>query len=174
MDLKIKNKFYILSALILAIIQIILVKELFQMGIAELIGVAKSSFSFNFPSFSYYFEPEPNQLMPVLLLLYFAPYIYLVSSIELASILLKKIPQGGGRFFIVIFNLIQIGYLLVHIFYSAVILILNPQLENDWITIALYMNFDDLGRFGFAFAVIFLFVFYLNMSTRRIMKYINY
>ncbi len=174
MDFRFKNKLNIITAVFLSILQIILFKELFQMGITQIFGVGTDSFSFNFPSFSYYFEPLPNNSMPVLILMYFAPYIYLIISVETASIILRKIPQGGGRFFIVIFNLVQIGYLLVHIFYSAVILILNPQIENDWIALALYMNLGDMERFVFAFGVIFLFVFYLNMSTKRIMKYINY
>jgi hypothetical protein len=74
----------------------------------------------------------------------------------------------------VVFILLQIGYLLVHIFYSAVILILNPGIENDWIALSLYLGLGDIERFIFAFGVIFLFVFYLNMSTKRIMQYINY
>jgi hypothetical protein len=174
MDFHFKNKLSVFLALFLAILQIILLKEIAQMFVTQLFGVGVSSFTFKFPSFSYYFEPFPVRSMPVLLLMYFSPYIYLILTIETASVLLKKIPVGKGRFFIVIFNLIQIGYLLIHIFYSAVILILNPKIENDWITLALYLNFNEIERFGFAFGVIFLFVFYLNMSTKRIMKYINY
>lgn len=174
MDLKFKNGQSIIWAVFFAGIQIILFKELFQMLIVTIFGGGNSEFSFIFPSFHYYFEPLPDTLMPELLLLYFAPYIYLVLSVEVASATMKKIPHGKGRFFLVIFILIQIGYLLIHIFYSAVILILSPSIQNDWIALALYLGYDDIERFIFAFAVIFLFVFYLNISTRRIQKYINY
>jgi len=169
-----KNRLSIISALLLAILQIILLKEIFQLGISGLFGVSNSSFNFSFPFFSYYFEPVGDASNFDIILLYFAPYIYLVLSVEVASILIKKIPQGAGRFFLVVFILLQIGYLLVHIFYSAVILILNPGIENDWIALSLYLGLGDMERFIFAFGVIFLFVFYLNMSTKRIMQYINY
>lgn len=174
MDFKFKNRAAIILALFLSILQIIVFKEIFQMGLANLVGTANSFFEFNFPAFTYYFEPVPNLSSVVMILLYFAPYIYIVLSVETASIFLKKLPQGSRRYFLVIFILIQIGYLLVHIFYSAVILILNPQLENDWIALSLYLGYGDTERFVFAFGVVFLFVFYLNMSTKRILKYINY
>lgn len=174
MNFQIKNKISLILALFLAILQIILMKELFQMGIAEIFGAAKSSFQFNFPSFSYYFEPVATNSLIGLMVLYFSPYIYIISSVEISSILLKKVPLGGGRFFLLIFILLQIGYMLVHIFYSAVILILNPGIQNDWIALSLYWGLSDSERFIFAFGVIFLFVFYLNMSTKRLLKYINY
>lgn len=174
MELKQKNSKVIITALFTTIIQIILVKEIFQMLIASIFGVGNSNFSFSFPFFSFYFEPEPNTAMFMLLLLYFAPYLYLISCIEISSILLKKIPLSAMRYFFVVFILLQLGYILIHIFYSAVILILNPQLENDWIALSLNLGFGDTERFVFAFGVIFLFVFYLNMSTKRIIKYFNY
>lgn len=174
MDFKLRNKLSIFFALFLAILQIILLKEIFQAGISELCGVSNSSFNFSFPLFSYYFEPAGDASNLEVILLYFAPYIYLVLSVEVASVLIKKIPQGAGRFFLVVFILLQVGYLLVHIFYSAVILILNPGIENDWIALSLYLGLGEMGRFIFAFGVIFLFVFYLNMSTKRIMQYITY
>lgn len=174
MDLKFKNGQSIVWAVLLAILQIVLLKELFQMLLVEIFGGGNSEFSFVFPSIQYYFEPLPYTSMPVLLLLYFAPYIYLILSVEVTSTIMKKIPHGKGRFFLVIFILIQIGYLLIHLFYSAVILILSPNIQNDWIALTLYLGYDEIERFIFAFAVIFLFVFYLNISTRRIQKYINY
>jgi hypothetical protein len=174
MDFKLRNKLSIISAVLLSILQIILLKEFFQAGLSALFCMSNSSFNFSFPYFAYYFEPEGDASILELTLLYFAPYIYLVLSVEVASILIKKIPQGAGRFFLVVFILLQIGYLLVHIFYSAVILILNPGIENDWIALSLYLGLGDIERFIFAFGVIFLFVFYLNMSTKRIMQYINY
>lgn len=174
MDFRIKNKTSVISAIFLSILQIILMKELFQMGVAELFGVSNSSFKFSFPAFSYYFEPFATISIFGLILSYFAPYIYLIISVEISSILMKKIPLGGGRFFLVLFILLQIGYLLVNIFYSAVILILKPGIENDWIALSIYWGLGETERFVFAFGVIFLFGFYLNMSTRRIMKYINY
>ena len=173
MDFKFKNRFIIFLAFLVSAIQIILMKEIFQMGIASLFRDENSSFSFIFPTFSYYFEPLPNSSLPVLVLMYFTPYIYLILSIEVVSLILKKRPLVEWRFFIVIFILVQLGYLLIHIFYSAVILILRPAIENDWIALSLYQNFDQTERFVFAFGVIFLFVFYLNMSTKRIMKYFS-
>ena len=174
MDFKIKNKISIISALFLSILQIVLLKEVFQLGIAELFGVSNSLFNFSFPVFSYYAEPVASISIFGLVLVYSAPYIYLISSVEIASFFLKKIPQGKGRFFLLIFILIQVGYLLINIFYSAVILILNPGIQHDWIALSLYLGFDQSERFIFAFGVIFLFVFYLNMSTKRVIKYINY
>lgn len=174
MDLKFKNGQGIIWAVFFSAIQIALFKELFQMFIVAIFGGGNSEFSFIFPSFQYYFEPLPDRLMPELLLLYFAPYIYLVLSVEVATATMRKIPHGKGRFFLVIFILIQIGYLLIHIFYSAVILILSPNIQNDWIALTLYLGYDEIERFIFTFAVIFLFVFYLNISTKRIQKYINY
>jgi len=174
MEFRFKNKLSIILALFLSIIQIVLLKEVFQMGVAELFGVSISSFQFNFPTFSYYFEPVGAVSLFGLVLSFFAPEIYLVFSVEISSILLKKIPLGKGRFFLIVFILLQLGYLLVNIFYNAVILILNPGIKNDWIALSLYWGLSDTERFVLAFGVVFLFVFYLNMLTKRIMKYINY
>lgn len=174
MGLKEQNRIIILVAIVCVIIQIILLKEVFQLVFANIVGVGNSMFTFKFPSFSFYFEPEPNTSKFILLFLYFTPYVYIVSAIEISSILMRKIPVGKTRYFLVVFILLQLGYILIHLFYNAVILILNPGIENDWIALSLNMGFSETERFVFAFGIIFLFVFYMNMSTKRIMKYIKY
>jgi|GEM_PF-2425509 len=174
MGLKEQNRIIIVVAIICVIIQIILLKEVFQLVFANIVGVGNSMFTFKFPSFSFYFEPEPNTSKFILLFLYFTPYIYIVSAIEISSILMRKIPVGKTRYFLVVFILLQLGYILIHLFYNAVILILNPGIENDWIALSLNMGFSETERFVFAFGIIFLFVFYMNMSTKRIRKYIKY
>ena len=168
-----KNWNAIILAGFLTLVQILFIKELFQWMLCVIFGTEVSELTFGIFYLSHYFEPNPNTLMPVLFLLYLAPLLYLVFSIELASLFLKKFPQGMIRFSILIFILLQIGYLLVKIFYNAVLLILNPGLENDWIAMSIYLGFGDMERFIFAFGIIFLFVFYLNLSTRRVTNYIN-
>lgn len=168
-----KNWQPIIFAVFLAIVQILWLKELFQFLIASLIGVELSEISFNFILLNFYFEPTPGTSMPILFLLYFSPIIYLVLCTETTSLFLRKTPAGVYRFFIIVFVLIILGFLIIHIFYNAVLLILNPGLTNDWITLAIYLRLDEVGRMILAFGVIFLFVFYLNMQGRRVTNYIN-
>lgn len=173
MPLQSKNWTPIIIAAIMTLFQIIWFKELFQWLIGVVVGVEVSHLEFRFIGLHHYFEPSPNTSFPLLFLLYLSPIIYLLVSIEIASFFLRKIPQGVYRFFILVFILLQLGYLLFYIFYNSVLLIINPGLENQWIAMSIYLGFGDAERFIFVFGIIFLFVFYLNMSTKRVINYIN-
>ncbi|MDZ7766402.1 MAG: hypothetical protein U5K00_18585 [Melioribacteraceae bacterium] len=168
-----KNWTPIISAAIMTLFQIIWFKELFQWLICVIVDVKVSELNFNFIMLQHYFEPAPNTSFPFLFLLYLSPIIYLLISIETASFFLRKTPQGIYRFFFLVFILLQLGFLLINIFYNSVILIINPGLENEWIAMSIYLGFGEVERFIFVFGIIFLFVFYLNMSTRRVINYIN-
>ncbi len=170
---QLKNWIPIISAFLLFLVQILFLKEIFQFIIANLIGVDVSILTFIFPSLSFNFEPNPDTLLPFIVFMYLAPLIYLIISIEFTSLFLKKSTVGIYRYFLLIFILLQLGYLLIKIFYNAVILILNPGLKHDWIAMSIAFGFGDFDRIIFSFAIIFLFVFYLNISIKRVTSYIN-
>lgn len=173
MSLQSKNWAPIIVAAIMTLFQIIWFKELFQWLIGFAVGAEVSQLEFRFIGLHHYVEPAPNTSFPLLFLLYLSPIIYLLLSIEISSFFLRKTPHGVYRFFILVFILLQLGYLLIYIFYNSVLLLINPGLENQWIAMSIYLGFGEFERFIFVFGIIFLFVFYLNMSTKRVINYLN-
>ena len=130
-------------------------------------------------SFEYYkftcelvVSPISGKIVSILVLL--IPSIISIVNIEINSHLLTKVTMGFFRNFFIVYQLVLIGYLLVNVFIGAVSIVLDLSLGNEYAQII-------SGVLGFTMPVSFLLILvmliiltgYINITTRRITKYIN-
>jgi hypothetical protein len=103
-----------------------------------------------------------------------APTFIYIINIEINSYMLTKVTVGFYRNFFIVYSMVLIGYLMVNVFIGAVTVILKVSLSNDYAKI---VN-DVLGltmpaSFLIILVILILLTMYINITTKRIMKYIS-
>lgn len=101
------------------------------------------------------------------------PFVITILAIESSVKLLKRYSPGFKRYFTVIFSICLSGFLLFDSFYSAFSVVLRFNYQNDWVQLVALSDFTEGGRIAFVFFMIILTAGYLNLSSKRIIKYIN-
>ena len=157
----------------LSFVTLFFLKETFQYVAAFCLSIENSRIQFNLFSYEGHFEPSLMRSFWVYFLLYFSPLFFVIIVIEIVIFAVKKFPLGGTRHILLIFGLFHLGYLIIYIFYSSFVLILNMNSANDLLVLSNYLSFDETKRIIFTFFLIFILVLYMNFSTRRLLKYIN-
>jgi hypothetical protein len=171
MDEKTNNKKVLLYGLVFAGLYALVFVELIQGFIAWITGA--SGVSFRISGIKLYAGFILNGGAVINAVIFIVPYILTILAIELAMRLLKKYPQGFKRHFIIVFSLVLSGFLLFDTFYGAFSVILRFNFENDWVQLVNMLNITEGERLISALFVIILTAGYLNLSTKRIIKYIN-
>lgn len=118
------------------------------------------------------FSPESGKFVSILVLL--VPTFVSIFNIEINSHLLTKVSMGFYRNFFIVYQLVLIGYLLINVFIGLFSVVLDLSIGNDYAQII-------SGVLGFTMPVSFLMILvvliiltgYINITTKRIMKYIN-
>lgn len=169
----VRSYYPVITAIISSFVSLFFLKELFQYFFAFVLGTENLAVSFTITSFNTYFEPAVSTGFYEYMLLYFSPLIFVVLISETAVTLLKKFPLGPVRHNLLIFTLIHLGYLIIYIFYSGFVLILNFNSTNELWVLANHLGFGEIKRIIFAFFLIFIIIIYMNISSRRLLKYIN-
>lgn len=118
------------------------------------------------------FNSETGKFVSIFVLL--IPTFVSIFNIELNSFMLTKVTMGFYRNFLIIYQMVLIGYLLINVFIGAVSVVLDLSIGNEYAQII-------SGVFGFTMPASFLIILviliiltgYINVTTRRITKYIN-
>jgi len=161
-----------LLAIILGLLFVYIVPELIQYLFASLFGISNADLAFNlfFPEAGYDLIGSPFLITSISLL----PIIVVVIMTEAASYLLKKTSVGHKRNSIISFVLISGGFLLVKVFYGAIVLVMvSGEYSADFLNLANYFNLDFTYRImSGIFSTLILFA-YINSISRRILQYLN-
>ena len=73
-----------------------------------------------------------------------------------------------------IFNLFVQGFLLLSVFYNSLIMIITDEKKNDFVNLAFNLGMRENGKIILAFLIILATVVYLNFTSKKVIKYINY
>ncbi len=101
------------------------------------------------------------------------PFIVIIATIEFSVRLLKRHSPGFMRYAVIVFSLFLSGFLLIDTFYSAFSVLLQFNYLNDWVQLVNLLGLSEGERMVFVFVMIILTSGYLNLSAKRIIKYIN-
>ena len=167
-----KNKSSIFTGILTAIISLLFLPELFQLLVATILGVQNTLDFWLFIPRITLINAIDTQLWSAIIT-GFAPFLYLIIICETGSFILSKTYAGFYRYSLIIFLLINIGYLLVYSFSNSVIVILNLQIITDWKSILVSAGIKDLKYLIYIFFIIILTAGYLNLITKRVLKYVN-
>jgi hypothetical protein len=140
----------------------------------KVFGVEGISLSFAYYKFTCDLSLNSGTDNLILIIVLLIPAVENIMNIELNSYMLTKVAMGFFRNFFIVYQLVLIGYLLVNIFIGAVSVVVDLSLENDYSKI---IN-EVLGitmplSFLVILIVLIILTGYINITTRRMMKYIN-
>ncbi len=168
------NRLYsILPGFILALFSILVLTGLFQSFIAYIFGVKDIQYSLGYLLFKPIINPLSNVSVIAFTFIYLSPLFFNVLLLEIGTFFLRKTLVGNIRFTLIIFTLLIAGYLIINVFFGAIISQLSPNSTNDWNQLLLHIDAVGTGKIIFMFTVILIFTIYLKQTAKRILEYIN-
>jgi hypothetical protein len=171
-DKKIKNKGSIVIGSLSGLITVLFLSELFQ-GLLALVFAKEVGFAFSGLNFFADFVIEEGKSILVYILLFASPLLLSILAVELSMIIMKRSPLGPARFSTIVFQLINLGYIIITLFYGAISILLRVNLLNDWVRMTNYLGIEGGERYPLVFFFLIILIMYLNLVTKRISGYIN-
>ncbi|MFH1196271.1 MAG: hypothetical protein V1720_11190 [bacterium] len=167
-----QNKPALLSGILSGLISAIFLTELFQAFTTIVLNGEFSGFGFSMKGFycNYSFAPGLSAFTEILISL--SPVIFSIFVIELASFFLRKTGLGFYRFTLIVFVLINVGYLIIKFFYGAFAVIFKMP-DNDWTFFLQSIGVEGQAVIPVIFFAIIFLIAYLNFSSRRLIKYFS-
>lgn len=167
-----KNKRPLFWGAFIGFICILYLNDLFQYFIAYL-------FSSKIEFYNYYFFFKTTAwlnfgtLNIIVVIVHLSGLLFSMMVVELGFILLRNSPPGFIRYFAITFQLINIGYILISIFWGSFVIILNADYSDDFGNLVKYFNVGEIGKTVIVFLMIFTFLIYFTANSQRLSNYIN-
>lgn len=101
------------------------------------------------------------------------PLLLSVLFIEISSVILRKNNNMNLRQGLVIFQLINVGYLVVNIFIGIISVIFKGFLKSNWARLLEYAEVDYNKQLILMLLILIFLFTYINYSANRLKKYIT-
>lgn len=101
-----------------------------------------------------------------------SPFIFSLFLLEITLLFLSKVSSEHVRSALIVFQIINIGYLIFAAVLGILSVILRTASSTDW---SLLLSYGDLSynqKLLFVFLIMFILLGYINILTKRIRKYI--
>lgn len=167
------KKYLLLISIISGLLSIYFLNELIKGLTAFLLVSDNVEFTFSFIILKAVFTPETGLSFFSYLLVYTSTVLTSIFLIEITSLLFKKYNSGMVRTQIIIFQLINIGYMLFHLFYGVFTVAFATNLISDWQLLYFYADFSRNHSLVFMLFIILIMFVYIRFSTNRIKNYIT-
>ena len=162
--------FAVIFGLVAGLIAVLYLNEFVKAISAFILIKQNVSIAFNGIKLTVSF-PFSNLNSPyIYLLVMTTPFIANVLFIETAFILLSKTASNHIRSSLIIFQLINIGYLIFAAFIGILSIILNSSISTEWTTLLNHGNLSYNQKLIFMLLVLILLLGYMNILTKRIKK----
>lgn len=166
---KVKNKKAVLTGTALFFISAFYLSELFQYVVSINFTDVKLNFNFIFLSNRFEAFNTSNLINSISL---FADIIFIMITVETAYFFLKRLPLGYLRFTIILFIVLSLGMIILNVFYGFISALLHSY-NNDWIQFFNVVHASFQEKIIYSLGFILTMFLYLNLITRRIIKYIK-
>lgn len=101
------------------------------------------------------------------------PLLLSVLFIEISALTLKKNSNLWLRQGLVIFQLVNLGYIIVNIFIGIISVIGRGLFNSSWVRLLEYARFSYAKQLILMLVILILLFTYINYSTNRLKKYIT-
>ena len=101
------------------------------------------------------------------------PLILSIIFVEASSVILKKTNNLNLRQGLVIFQLINIGYLVVNVFIGILSVLIKNSFDTAWTRLFEYAGFSYTRELVLMLLILILLFAYINYSANRLRKYIT-
>ncbi|MCL5030998.1 MAG: hypothetical protein M1480_18480 [Bacteroidetes bacterium] len=162
--------FAVILGLIAGLIAVLYLNELVKAFSAFLLIKQNVSIAFYGIKLTVSFPFSKSNSSYIYLLVMITPFIANVLFIETAFIWLSKTASDHIRTSLIIFQLINIGYLIFAAFIGIISIILNSSVSTEWTTLLNQENLSYNQKLIFMLFILILLLGYINILTKRIKK----
>ena len=169
-----KKIFLISITILIALVSVLILNELIKAGAVFLIYTHDISFSLKGISlYTVFTLPESHKLIYDTVI-YLLPIFSVIIFIEFSALFLSKVYNNNIRTGLIIYQMINIGYLVITILLNALSVILNNFLSTDWSMYVFVSEYSYTKSLLITFLTIFVVFTYINFATNRIKKFITF
>ena len=170
---KVKNKTALITGIIIGLLTVLFLNRFFQGLMAYMAGAADVEFGFAGIWFTCYFNIMEGLSTFIYILIYTAPLLFIVIMLGIGNLILKKSSLGLTRYSVIVFFLVNVGYIIINVFYGTFSVVLQTNAGNDWYRLFQFLGFSGNQGIALIFFVIVSLIIYVNISTKRLIKYIS-
>lgn len=169
-----KRNILISISILIALISVLILNELVKAGAVYLIYTLNISFTLKGISlYTVFTLPESHKLIYDTVI-YLLPIFSVIIFIEFSALFLSKVYNNNIRTGLIIYQMINIGYLVITILLNALSVILNNFLSTDWSMYIFVSEYSYTKSLLITFLTIFVVFTYINFATNRIKKFITF
>jgi hypothetical protein len=165
-----KKTYSIIAGLIAGLLSVLFLDQLFKGLLANLFLNEEVKIYFTGLRLTVYFPTSEIHSFFLYAVLIISPFILSILMVEATLIWHNKIPNNYLRMSIIIFQLINIGYLIFTAVIGLFSILLHTTFQTDW---SMLLNHGSLSydqKLLFMFLILFIFLGYINILTKRIRK----
>ena len=169
-----KKNILIIISILTGLISVLILNELVKAGAVYLIYTQNITFIFKGISLSTVFAlPESHKLL-IDTFIFLLPILSIIIFIEFSAIFLSKVYNNNIRTGLIVYQLINVGFLVITLLLNALSVIFYNFLSTDWLTYILISKYSTTKGLLITFLTILIIFTYINFATNRIKKYITF
>ncbi len=165
-----KKIFTVSFGLITGLITVLYLNELFKAVTAIILIKQNVSIAFDGIKLNIIFPLTNSNSFYIYLVVMITPFVANVLFIEASFVWLNKTFNNHLRSSLIVFQLINIGYLIFAAFIGIFSIIINSSISTEWTTLLNQQNLSYNQRLIFMLLVLVLLLGYINILTKRIKK----
>ncbi len=169
-----KKNILIIISIVMGLISVLILNELIKGAAVYLIYTNDISFLFKGISLSTVFTLPVSHNLLFDTIIFLVPILSVIIFIEFSAVLLSKVYNNNIRTGLIIYQVINIGYLVITILLNALSVIIKNFLSTDWLTYIFISKYSNSKTMLVTFLTILIIFTYINFATNRIKKYITF
>ncbi len=108
----------------------------------------------------------------ILSMIFIIPLIVCIIIIELISFGIRRSTEDNPRVFLIVFQIVAIGYLIVNVIVGIIAILTHGILNSDWLLLLNTGGYSQTQKLIFMLLVMILLFGYINSVTGRMKRHI--
>lgn len=168
-----KKIIFVGTAVLIGLVTVLYLNEYIKGLIASALLDTNTGYSFNGIIITAYFPLTGNHAFLFYCFLFSIPILISLIFIEASAFSLKKITNLNLRTEVIIFELINIGFVIVNIFVGIITVLFKNSFENGWARLFQFSGYSFEKQLIIVFLSLALTLAYVNFTANRLRNYLT-
>lgn len=161
---------FVLISLAAGLVSILIVNELFKGLVTFILTGANIDFVFRGIMLDAQIPAGELHSLATYTAIFLSPYLLSIILIEISLMILTKTTNDRFRSSVIIYQLVNIGYLIFTTVLGILTLVLKASVSTNWSRLMEFGNYSRGEKIMFMFFILILLLTYINILTKRIRK----
>jgi hypothetical protein len=163
------NKFFlVLLSLLTGLLTVLIVNELFKGLVAFIFTGSGVEFAWRGIMLDASIRAGEFHSMASYTAIFLSPYLLSIVLIEISLMMMARTANDRFRSSIIIFQLVNIGYLIFTTVLGILTLVLKTSVSTNWSKLMEFGHYSRGQKIMFMFFILILLLTYINILTKRI------